>query len=126
MTGSETILLIDDEKIVRQVEEEIISEIGYKVITASSGKEAVDIYKAQKDEIDIVVLDMIMPEMGGEKTFQALKQINPDVKVLLASGYSVTDQATKILEQGNGEYIQKPFGMKSLSQKLRKVLDKKL
>ncbi|MBW1893416.1 MAG: PAS domain S-box protein [Deltaproteobacteria bacterium] len=125
MTGSETILLIDDEKTVRQVEEEFISEIGYKVITASSGKEAVNIYKAQKDEIDIVVLDMIMPEMGGEKTFQALKRINPDVKVLLASGYGITDQATRILEQGNGEYIQKPFGMKSLSQKLRKVLDKR-
>ncbi len=126
MTGSETILLVDDEKTVRQVEEEIISAIGYKVIAASSGKEAVDIYKVQKDEIDIVVLDMIMPEMGGEKTFQALKRINPDVNVLIVSGYSVTDQATRILEQGIGEYIQKPFGMKSLSQKLREVLDKRI
>lgn len=123
MPGSETILIIDDENSVRQAAEEIIKGIGYKVITASGGKEGLDVYKAKKDEIDVVMLDMVMPEMGGEKTFQALKQIDPEVKVLLASGYTAMDKAARILDQGVAGYIQKPFGVKALSKKLREVLD---
>jgi two-component system, cell cycle sensor histidine kinase and response regulator CckA len=121
--GSETILIIDDENSVRQAAEEIIKGIGYKVITASSGNEGIDIYKSQKDDIDVVMLDMVMPEMGGEQTFHALKRIDPEVKVLLASGYTAMDKAARILDQGVAGYIQKPFGVKSLSQKLREVLD---
>ena len=123
MPGLETILIIDDENSVRQAAEEIIKGIGYKVITASGGKEGLDVYKAKKDEINAVMLDMVMPEMGGEKTFQALKQIDPEVKVLLASGYTAIDKAARILDQGVAGYIQKPFGVKALSRKLREVLD---
>jgi len=89
------------------------------------GKEALDIYKRSMDKIHLIVLDMIMPEMGGEETYNRLKKINPDVKVLLSSGYSLEGRATEILEQGCNGFIQKPFNIESLSNKIREILDKK-
>jgi CheY-like chemotaxis protein len=93
-------------------------------LTAKSGKEAIEIYKKNHDRIDIVILDMIMPKMGGGETYDKLKEINPDIKVLLASGYSLNGQATEILERGCNGFIQKPFNIGELSKKLRKILDK--
>jgi CheY-like chemotaxis protein len=93
------------------------------VILANSGKEAVDIYRNSLNQIDIVVLDMIMPGMGGSETFDQLKEIDPEVKVLLSSGYSIDGMATDILERGCQQFIQKPFDIKELSRKLRDVLD---
>ena len=88
-------------------------------------KEAVDIYEQQKDRIDMVILDMIMSEMGGRETYNRLKELNADVKVLLSSGYSLDGQAVKILELGCDGFVQKPFNMRMLSQKMREVLTKK-
>jgi len=107
------------------VSKALMAKMGYNMLTAGGGKEALEIYKAYKLKIDLVILDMIMPDMGGSETFDQLKEINPDVKVLLSSGYSVDGQATEILERGCSGFIQKPFNMKSLSQKLRNILDKK-
>ncbi|MBW1753839.1 MAG: response regulator, partial [Deltaproteobacteria bacterium] len=81
--------------------------------------------KAYQQEIDLIILDMIMPNMAGSKTFDQLKEINPNIKVLLSSGYSIDGLATEILERGCNGFIQKPFNIKSLSQKLREILDKK-
>jgi CheY-like chemotaxis protein len=98
--------------------------LGYKVLSAGNGKEAVEVYSNNKDKIDIVILDMIMPEMGGGKAYDKMKEINPDIKVLLSSGYSVNGDATKILERGCDGFIQKPFNMKQLSKSIREILDK--
>lgn len=123
-TGTETILFIDDEAPVRAVGNEILRELGYIVITAESGKKAIEIYKEHSDAIDMVILDMIMPEMGGSETFAALKKINPDIKVLLASGYSMDEHTEKIIKNGSANFIQKPFSLPDLSQMLHIVLGK--
>jgi len=95
------------------------------VIQAQGGKEAIDLYIAQKDNIDMVILDMIMPDMGGGETYDQLKAINPELKALLSSGYSIDGQAKEILKRGCDGFIQKPFNMKELSGKIREILDKK-
>lgn len=108
-----------------EVGKELLEELGYTVFLARSGKEAIETYKKNKDEIDMVLLDMIMPEMDGGETYNRLKEINSDIKVLLSSGYSINGQAKTILPKGWNGFIQKPFDMKKLSQKLREILDKK-
>ncbi len=122
-TGNETILLVDDEDITMDVGQELLVELGYKVLAARNGQEALEIYRRHDDRIDMVILDMVMPGMGGGQTYDELKKLNPEVKVLLASGYSISGEASKILERGCNAFIQKPFNMKQLSEKIRKVLD---
>ncbi len=122
LKGVETILLVDDEEMIIDVGRELLKKLGYKVWAAKGGKAAVELYKANKDKIDMVILDMIMPHMGGGDTYDMLKAINPNVKVLLASGYSIDGQATEIIKRGCNGFIQKPFNMRDLSQKLRGIL----
>jgi len=125
LKGAGTVLLVDDEEMIIDVGKPMLKKMGYNTLTAGSGKDAIEIYKGKKDQIDIVILDMIMPEMGGGDTYDKLRKINPEIKVLLSSGYSVDGQATEILERGCDGFIQKPFNMKNLSQKIREILDKK-
>lgn len=122
--GSETILLVDDEEIILDVAAKIMSKLGYKIFKARTGKEAIDIFKEKSNEIDLVILDMIMPDLNGGETFDRLKAMDPDVKVILSSGYCVEGQATAILERGCNGFIQKPFNVKEFSSKIREVLDK--
>jgi len=124
LTGTETILLVDDEKEVLDVGEEMLKQMGYKVLLSTSGKEAIEVYSANRDEVDLVILDMIMPGLGGGETYDSMKESNPDVRVLLSSGYSIDGQATEILDRGCDGFIQKPFGMKELSRELREILNK--
>ena len=121
--GTETILLIDDEAMILDVGKELLGELGYKVITASGGEEALRVFEENHDEIQLVIMDMIMPVMSGGETFDRLKAMSPDIKILLSSGYSLNGQATKILERGCDGFIQKPFNMNQLSQKIREILD---
>ena len=121
--GSETILLVDDESIILDVGEKLLRKLGYTVIKADSGQAAVDIYSEKAGQIDLVILDMIMPQMGGSVTFDRLKAMNPDVKVLLSSGYSIDGQASRILDRGCGGFIQKPFTVNTLASKVRAVLE---
>jgi PAS domain S-box-containing protein len=125
LKGSETVLLVDDEDMIIEGCGELLDKIGYTVSTAKGGKEAIEIYKKKENQIDLVILDMIMPEMDGGETYKSLKEISPDIKVLLSSGYSMDDQAAGILKQGCDGFIQKPFNIMDLSIKIRKILDKK-
>jgi PAS domain S-box-containing protein len=120
--GQGTILLVDDEKMITDVGKQIIKRLGYDVLTAGGGKEAIEIYKENQDKIDLVVLDMIMPVMGGGETFEKLKEIDSNVRVLLSSGYSLNSQASEILAKGCAGFIQKPFYMKEFSQKIAAIL----
>ncbi|MEE8415266.1 MAG: response regulator, partial [Desulfobacterales bacterium] len=122
--GTETLLLIDDEEMIIEVGQELLENLGYTVLSAKSGKEAIETYQKDRDRIDGVLLDMIMPEMGGSETYDRLKAINSDIKVLLSSGYSINGLAKTILAKGCSGFIQKPFSLKDLSQKLREILDK--
>jgi len=123
LKGPETVMFVDDEEMIVEVGEEILKALGYSVLLCRSGEEAIDVYKKKKEEIDIIVLDMIMPGMGGGETYDRFRQINPGVKVLLSSGYSINGKAKDILDRGCNQFIQKPFNIKELSQKLREVLD---
>ena len=123
--GSETVLFVDDEDMIIEIAGEMFEQLGYKVLTARSGKEAIEIYTENKGHIDLVLLDMIMPDMSGSDTYDRIKKIDPKVKVLLSSGYSINGQATEIMDRGCNGFIQKPFKMNELSQKLREILDDK-
>ncbi|NTW76791.1 MAG: response regulator [Syntrophaceae bacterium] len=123
--GKETILLIDDEESIIDVCGEILETLGYNVLKAGNGYDALKTFTENKDIIDLVILDMIMPGLSGNETFDGLKLINPKVKVLLSSGYVTGNQAKEIMEKGCQAFIQKPFRMEEFSQKIREVLDKK-
>jgi two-component system cell cycle sensor histidine kinase/response regulator CckA len=120
--GSGTILLVDDEEIVLETGVKLLERLGYSVLKAGSGIEAVEVYKNNKEAIDLVILDMIMPEMGGGETFGKMKTINPIVKVLLSSGYSIDGKAAEILKRGCKGFIQKPFNLQKLSGKIEEIL----
>ena len=124
LKGSETVLLVDDEEMIIDVGKRLLEKLGYKVLIAGSGNEALEIYNKNRDKIDMVILDMIMPKMDGGETYDMLKKINPKIKVLLSSGYSINGQATEILARGCDGFIQKPFNIRELSEKLREILDK--
>jgi two-component system, cell cycle sensor histidine kinase and response regulator CckA len=122
-TGDETILLVDDEEIIIEVARDMLEILGYQVIVAQKGQEAVDIYARKKDEIDLVIQDMVMPGMNGAEIFRTLKKINPKVKVILASGYVMNKQIAAVMDQGCRAFMPKPFRLEDLSAKVREVLD---
>jgi signal transduction histidine kinase/CheY-like chemotaxis protein len=120
--GSGTILLVDDEPMVLSVNRPMLEKLGYRVCCAGSGQEALDFLKNRREAIDLVILDMIMPDMGGGETFDRIKKLAPQTKVLLSSGYSLNDQAAEILKRGCNGFIQKPFTLSQLSEKIETVL----
>jgi PAS domain S-box-containing protein len=120
--GIGTILLVDDEEAVLDVTARMIERLGYTVIAARSGVEAIERFKENADRVSMVILDMIMPNMSGGEVFDELKRISPRVKVLLASGYSMQGQAREIMDRGCIGFIQKPFTMEDLALKLRSAL----
>ncbi|MBW1741863.1 MAG: PAS domain S-box protein [Deltaproteobacteria bacterium] len=122
IAGTGTVLLVDDEEPIMEVGKEFLELIGYRVLTAQDGKEAVKTYRKHQDAIDVVVLDMVMPGMGGGEAYDRIKKINPDVKVLLSSGFSIDGEASDILDRGCNGFIQKPFTVRELSRAMEKIL----
>jgi two-component system cell cycle sensor histidine kinase/response regulator CckA len=123
LTGSEMILLVDDEKMVADISKDMLEKLGYKIVVATGGNEAIKLLKTIRNQVDLVILDMIMPDMSGGETFNRLRAIKPDVKILLSSGYSLNGQASEIMQRGCNGFIQKPFNMKQISRKIREILD---
>jgi two-component system cell cycle sensor histidine kinase/response regulator CckA len=121
--GSETVLLVDDEEMILSVGRAMLEKLGYHVFAANNGREAVELIAGMADQIDLVILDLIMPGMDGGKTFDRIREIRPRMRVLLSSGYAISDQANDILKRGCNGFIQKPFDIKQLSEKVRKLLD---
>ncbi|HQB91835.1 MAG TPA: PAS domain S-box protein, partial [Smithellaceae bacterium] len=123
--GSGTILFVDDEPMVLNVGSEILKTLGYKILTAENGPQAaIEIYKKYSDSIDLVIWDMVMPRIGGGEVFDELNKINPGVKVLLSSGYSLNGEAGKIINRGCVGFIQKPFTIRDISVQLKKIIKK--
>ncbi len=118
----ETILIIDDEAMILNVATDMLKTLGYRILTAQNGPAAIELYRRQMDRIDLIILDMVMPEMSGSDIFDELKKINPRVKVLLSSGYSLNSQAAQILDRGCDGFIQKPFTLNDISHQLRAIL----
>ncbi|MCP5104213.1 MAG: response regulator, partial [bacterium] len=121
--GTETVLLVDDEEMMVEVGGKLLEKLGYDTLIARCGPEALDIFQKRKGGIALVILDLVMPGMGGGETFEKLKKINPAIKILLSSGYSLDGEASVILERGCDGFIQKPFDLKEFSQKIRSILD---
>jgi len=120
--GSETVLLVDDEEIVVGVGKQMLERLGFSVLTAKNGQEALDIYLDNRDAVDLVLLDMIMPGLEAADVYDKLAAINPDIKVVLSSGYSLDQKAREILDRGCSGFIQKPFNMQVLQEKIGEVL----
>ena len=123
--GKGTILFIEDEDWIIGITKEMLEKLGYVCFTAENGYDAVCLYKEKGSEIDVVILDLIMPGLGGGETFDKLKEINPDVRVILSSGYGMDGEVSDILNRGCCDFIQKPFKMDALSKKVKAAMDKK-
>ncbi|MGD9330556.1 MAG: PAS domain S-box protein, partial [Desulfobacterales bacterium] len=120
--GNETIMLVDDEKAILDACSSMLKKLGYKVIIARGGHEAIDIYQKRQAQIDLVILDIIMPDLKGGEVFDRLVAINPGVRVLLSSGYSIEDQAAEIISRGCDGFIQKPYQLDQLHQRIREII----
>ena len=121
--AAETILLVDDEEIVIGVGRQMLEKLGFSVLTAHNGKQALDVYDSNQSKIDLIILDMIMPDMGAADTYDKLQSINPAVKVLLSSGYGADQQTGELLNRGCKGFIQKPFNMQILADKIKDVME---
>jgi PAS domain S-box-containing protein len=126
LKGNETILIVDDEAMITSIAEIMLSEMGYTVLTANDGATGLSMFETHTGPIHLVILDMIMPKMSGSGVFDQLKIKDPNVRVLLSSGYSINGQASEMIDKGCSGFIQKPFNMMELSKKVREVLDKKM
>ncbi len=122
MLRDKMILVVDDEELVRKVIQEMLKAMGYEVLTAKGGKEAIRLYKRYQASIDLVLLDIIMPDMGGKEVYGHLKKIDPGVRALLLSGYNMDRETMEIMAQGRSGFIQKPFSFEDLAQEINKIL----
>ncbi len=116
------ILLVDDEEMIRDVGREVLEALGYQVITARGGRQAVEIYGRWKERVDLVILDLSMPDMDGEATSDAIWEMDPETRVILSSGYSLDDQARRIMKKGCCAFLQKPFKMTVLARTIESIL----
>ncbi len=123
VTGTGTILIIDDEEIVRSITEGLLIEAGYKVILTESGQKGIEMFKKYSRTISAVLLDLSMPGMSGLETYKELKSIDSDIKVILASGYKHDKRVSKLLHMGVLDFIQKPFSGFTLTSSLKKIFN---
>ncbi len=121
--GSETVLLVDDEEMILEVGQEMLGKLGYCVFATPSGEKAIEMVKQKGNDIDMVILDLIMPGMDGSKVFDGIREVIPQMPILLSSGYAINGQADAIMQKGCNGFIQKPFNMAGLSIKIRQILD---
>jgi PAS domain S-box-containing protein len=124
-SNNETILLVDDNKSVLDTACDMLGQYDYRIVAVGSGEEAVEIYKKKGDQIDLVILDIGMPGMGGHRCFKELYKINPKIKVLIATGYSPNGKVKETLEAGAAGYIGKPYRLIDLVKKAREILDRR-
>ena len=125
-TGKETILVIDDDRNIRELTTEMLEDLGYRVVCAENGKHGLEVYASTINDIDLVLLDMNMPVMGGYECMKKILEMNQDAVVLIASGYSPGIQADDLIKQGASGFIGKPFQFDQLASLIRELLEKKL
>jgi len=123
--GSETILIVDDHETIWDFLIEALQRLGYSVLLAENGLDAVEIYQENPNEVDLVLLDMVMPKLGGHQTFYKIKELDPDAKILLSSGYVSEEEVNDLLEQGARGFLPKPHRISKMAQEVRRILDEK-
>jgi CheY-like chemotaxis protein len=114
--------VVDDHPVVRQVTAKMLSALGYKVTTAHDGVEALEYYTEHANDIDLVILDMVMPRMGARECFRQLKSINKDVRAILSTGYVKNNVVHEIMVDGMAAFIQKPFELSQIAETVERVL----
>lgn len=120
--GSGLILLVDDEEFIRLIGSSLLKKMGYSVILAENGFQAVEIFKERHEEIDLVVVDMVMPEMNGEETFYKLKELDKDIKIVISSGFSKQQSISRLMKDGLSGFISKPFRIADFSRLIKSLL----
>jgi CheY-like chemotaxis protein len=120
-TGSGLVFVVDDEEVMRKTASNILEKLGYDVIFAEDGEEAVEIYKENYRDIKVVLLDMAMPRMSGKDAYVEMKKIYPEVKALLVSGFKKDERIIEALDLGVNGFIQKPYSMITLAQEVKKL-----
>jgi CheY-like chemotaxis protein len=123
ISGTENLLLVDDETMILEVGQAMLEKLGYHVLIADSGEKALETIQIKGDELDLVILDLIMPGMDGSQVFDRIREVQPHIPVLLSSGYAINGSANEIMQRGCNGFIQKPFNISELSKKVRKILD---
>ena len=121
--GDETILLVDDEEYIRELGVELLTDAGYKVLTATDGEEGLELYRKEQENIDLIILDLVIPGMGGKKCYKEILKINPKAKVLIVSGYSANGPGKEAIEAGAKGFVGKPFDVSHLLETIREILD---
>ncbi|MCF6175371.1 MAG: response regulator [Victivallaceae bacterium] len=122
-TGSETILIVDDQETIWDFLIDALQELGYSVLLAENGLDAVQIYEDNPSEIDLVLLDMVMPKQGGHQTFYKIKEIDPYANILLSSGYVSEEEVKDLLDKGARGFLAKPHRLSEMAQAIRNILD---
>jgi CheY-like chemotaxis protein len=122
-TGTETILVVDDEDGVRALGQAVLEDCGYSVLMAEDGVQALEVYRAHRGEIALVVLDVIMPQMNGLECLQRLREMDPDVKVLISTGYTARDLAQELVAEGALGVVGKPFRIQDFATAVRTAID---
>jgi CheY-like chemotaxis protein len=117
--GCGLVLLVDDEETIRTLGKQMLERIGFEVVTAGDGREALEVFEKQKDLIDLVLLDVTMPHMDGEETFRELRRIDPDVRVIMSSGYTEHEITARFAGKGLAGFVQKPYTLATLREHLR-------
>lgn len=123
--GNETILIVDDQETVWDFLIEALQRLGYAILLADNGEDAVEIYRENPHEIDLVLLDMVMPKLGGHAAFYQIRSIDPDAKILLSSGFVSQESVQDLLANGAAGFLPKPHRLKSMTDEIRRILDEK-
>lgn len=124
LRGSECILIVEDEQSLREVAEYVLSKYGYRVLLAPDGESALDLYRKEREDISVIVLDVIMTGMGGKRCLKEMLLLNPDVKIIVVSGWTDDEPPDVFIQAGAKEFVSKPYDVKNLARVIRKVLGK--
>ena len=124
--GDNTVLIVDDEELVRDVWDRFLSRQGYMVLQSETGEEALELFNQQNENIDLVILDLNMPGIGGIQCLHEMRKINPDTPVMVTSGYILEDKSISLNKLGVAGFIQKPINFSSYMEKIRQVIDRKI
>ncbi|MCI7643523.1 MAG: response regulator [Lentisphaeria bacterium] len=126
LSGGETLLIVDDHETIWDFLIEALQSLGYQILLAENGLDAVEIFRCNPGEIDLVMLDMIMPKLGGHDAFLQLRQIDPNIKILLSSGYVSQEEVQDLIKLGRCRFIAKPHRLPEVLQNIRELLDEKI
>ena len=122
--GTETVMVVDDEAMVKDLARDILKRYGYTVLTAGGGEEAVELYRKYRESIALVVLDILMPDMDGREAFRRIRAFDPSAKIIVSSGFDQARDADDLLREGASAFVQKPYRIAELVRAVGEVIER--